>query len=85
MTEIRFIFQDFNVAMAEAMTLCAYELIRSKPNGTPGMRGATVYKTFAGVRFVAYWTKRRTVIVRELFVIAGGDSVVPPARYPGNA
>lgn len=56
---------EFSPDRSVTMVRLARTFASSKPDGRPGMRHGTVYG-FGDWSAIAYWTARRTVVVREL-------------------
>lgn len=58
-------FRDYTPDKARMMLEAARTFATSKPDGRPGLRHGTVM-AWTGLTVFAYWTKTRTVVVREL-------------------
>lgn len=71
---IRLHFVDYDDRLAERMLWVARDFAVDKIDGRPGVRYGTVYRFVGGGRVLAYWTRARAVVVRELT-----DEDSPPA------
>ena len=73
MTEMRLHCIDYDFGTMEWLAGCGDAFAHSKPHGSPGMRGGTIYSVSddsstrqGGRSCIAYWTRKRAVVVREL-------------------
>jgi hypothetical protein len=58
-------FVDYEPALAEWMLGCGRTFASSKPDGRPGERHGALFH-WGSHHCIAFWTKARTVVVREL-------------------
>jgi hypothetical protein len=60
-------FEEFEPELAAWMLTCARSFAVAKVDGRPGERGGVVYtRPYRAWGCVAYWTKARAVVVRQL-------------------